>query len=80
MVLPVINSLYVLATVLFWSLGSRTAMAAGLASGNCNMGLMYLVFTDQASIDFLIFFAIGQIPMFFLPSLLAPLVQRINAR
>jgi BASS family bile acid:Na+ symporter len=72
--------LYLLTTVMFWRLGARSAMAVGLASGNCNMGLMYLVFTDQATIDFLVFFAIGQIPMFFLPSLLTPLVMRLDSR
>ncbi len=69
--------LYVFATVLFWRLGPGTAMAIGLVSGNCNMGLMYLILMDQASLDLLIFFAIGQIPMYFLPSLLAPLINRL---
>jgi BASS family bile acid:Na+ symporter len=70
--------LYVVAAVLFWRLGSRSAMAVGLVSGNCNMGMMYLVLADQATLDLLIFFAVGQIPMFFLPALLAPLVARIH--
>jgi BASS family bile acid:Na+ symporter len=68
--------LYIVATVLFWKLGPGTAMAIGLVSGNCNMGLMYLILVDQASIELLIFFAIGQIPMYFLPSLFTPIIQR----
>ncbi len=71
--------LYLAATLLFWRLGPHTAMAVGLVSGNCNMGLMYLVLADQAALDLLVFFAIGQIPMFFLPALLAPLVARLNS-
>lgn len=71
---------YVIATVLFWRLGPGTAMAIGLVSGNCNMGLMYLILVDQATLDVLIFFAIGQIPMYFLPSLLAPLINRLLVR
>lgn len=71
--------LYILSTLLFWQLGPRTAMAVGLVSGNCNMGLMYLVFADQAALDLLIFFAIGQIPMYFLPALLTPLVRKLNS-
>ncbi|MBM9603615.1 hypothetical protein [Desulfopila inferna] len=71
---------YIFATVLFWRLGARTSMAIGLVSGNCNMGLMYLVLVDQATLDLLIFFAIGQIPMYFLPSLLAPLINRLLVR
>jgi BASS family bile acid:Na+ symporter len=72
--------LYIVATLMFWRLGPRTAMAVGLVSGNCNMGLMYLVLADQASLDLLIFFAIGQIPMYFLPALLTPLINRFIAR
>lgn len=73
-------ALYLVATVLFWRLGPSTAMAIGLVSGNCNMGLMYLIMADQAKLEVLIFFAIGQIPMYFLPSLLAPLIDRLLAR
>lgn len=69
--------LYIVSTVLFWRLGPRTAMAIGLVSGNCNMGLMYLIMVDQAPLNLLIFFAIGQIPMYFLPALLAPLINRL---
>jgi len=72
--------LYILATVLFWRLGPRTAMAIGLVSGNCNMGLMYLILVDQATLDLLIFFAVGQVPMYFLPSLLAPLINKFLER
>lgn len=31
-------------------------MSIGLVSGNCNMGLMYLILVDQAAVDLLIFF------------------------
>jgi BASS family bile acid:Na+ symporter len=69
--------LYVVSTAIFWRLGARSAMAVGLVCGNCNMGLMYLVLAGQASLDVLIFFAIGQVPMYFLPALLSPLVDRV---
>jgi BASS family bile acid:Na+ symporter len=72
--------LYIMATLLFWRLGPRTALAIGLVSGNCNMGLMYLILMDQVNLELLIFFAIGQIPMYFLPSLMTPLIKRILAR
>ncbi len=72
--------LYIIATFMFWRLGPRTAMAIGLVSGNCNMGLMYIIMVDQATLDLLIFFAIGQIPMYFLPSLLAPMINRLLIR
>ena len=72
--------LYIIATLIFWRLGPSTAMAIGLVSGNCNMGLMYLILMDQATLDVLIFFAIGQIPMYFLPSLLVPLINNLLER
>lgn len=72
--------LYLAATAIFWQLGPRTAMGIGLVSGNCNMGLMYLILVDQANLELLIFFAVGQIPMYFLPVVLAPLISRIRAK
>ncbi|MFT5421589.1 MAG: BASS family bile acid:Na+ symporter [Candidatus Endobugula sp.] len=71
----VIFGLYLLSTLIFWRLGASTAMAIGLVSGNCNLGLMYLVLADQAPLKILIFFAIGQIPMYCLPTLLAPIIR-----
>jgi BASS family bile acid:Na+ symporter len=71
-------SLYILSTIVFWRLGKNTAMAVGLVSGNCNLGLMYLVLADQAPLEVLIFFAIGQIPMYCLPTLLLPIVRRVQ--
>jgi len=53
----------------FWFMGRSTALAVGLMSGYCNMGLMYLVLGDGADLDLLVFFGLGQIPMFVLPSL-----------
>lgn len=73
-------ALYLLATLLFWRLGPKTALGIGLASGNGNMGLMYLILVDQANLDLLVFFAIGQIPMYFLPSLLGPLINRLQSK
>lgn len=70
--------LYILSTFVFWRLGPNKAMAIGLCCGNFNLGLMYLVLIDEASLDLLIFFGIGQIPMYSLPTLLLPLVKRLN--
>lgn len=72
--------LNILGTALFWRFGPRTALAVGLASGNCNMGLVYLILMDQAPLDLLVFFAVGQVPMYFIPSLLAPFIRGILAR
>jgi BASS family bile acid:Na+ symporter len=71
-------SLYILSCIVFWRLGKNTAMAVGLVSGNCNLGLMYLVLADQAPLELLIFFAVGQIPMYCLPTLLLPVVRYLQ--
>ena len=61
----------------FWSLPRRTCLAIAMMSGNCNLGLMYLVLVDQFAIDVLLFYSIGQIPMYLLPALQAPLYRRL---
>ncbi len=64
-------------TAAFWFLGRGTALAVGLMSGYCNMGLIYLVLGDGAEIDLLVFFALGQIPMFVLPPLMGRLYRQL---
>lgn len=71
-------ALQVLAAVAFWHLKPAAALATGLMSGNKNMGLILVVLGDAAHFDTVIFFAMGQIPMFTLPALLAPIYRRIN--
>ena len=73
----VVLFLYVISTVLFWRSGPRTAMAIGLCSGNFNLGLMYIALENHAPINVLIFFGIGQIPMYCLPTLLSPVIQKL---
>lgn len=74
----VITLLYSVTCLVFWKLGPSTAMAVALMAGNCNLGLMYLVLAEQASLDLLVYFAIGQIPMYSLPTILTPLIKRLN--
>ena len=70
--------LYFVSSIVFWRLGASSAMAIGVSSGNCNLGLMYLVLANQAPLELLIFFGIGQIPLYSLPTLLSPLVAKLN--
>ncbi len=73
----VVMGLYLVSATVFWRYqGASKAMAIGLSSGNCNLGLMYIVLENQAPIELLIYFAIGQIPLYFLPTLLAPSVSK----
>lgn len=53
------------------------AATLGLLSGNCNMGLVMVALADKAEFDMIVFFAMGQLPMYMLPGLLYPLYKRL---
>lgn len=72
--------LQALGTVVFWRLGPRAALTAGLMTGNCNMGLVMVGLGPQAHIDLVAFFAMGQLPMYMLPGLLFPVYRRLLGR
>jgi len=65
--------------VLFAGAGPRAAYGAALLSGNRNMGLMLVVTAGTAGELFSLYVAIAQIPMYFAPLLLGPLVRRALA-
>lgn len=56
------------------------ALTLGILTGNCNMGLVMVALADRAVFDMVIFFAMGQLPMYMLPGLLQPLYRRVAAR
>ncbi len=60
--------------LIFGPTGISRALTLGLASGNRNMGL---VLADKADFDVVVFFAVGQLPMYILPALLRPLYRRL---
>jgi BASS family bile acid:Na+ symporter len=64
----------------FWWAGMRQALTIGLACGNRNMGLLLAALAGTAEFDVVLFFAIGQIPMYVLPALQRPLYRRILSR
>lgn len=55
------------------------AATLGLLTGNCNMGLVMVALADRAEFDMVVFFAMGQLPMYMLPGLLYPLYRRLAA-
>jgi BASS family bile acid:Na+ symporter len=65
--------------LVFWQLPRKTSLALAMMCGNCNLGLMYLILADQAEINTLVFFALGQIPMYTLPALQARWYKRLLA-
>ncbi len=68
-------ALQVLGTLAFWGLGARRALTMGLMTGNCNMGIILVALADKADFDTVMFFALGQLPMYMLPALLGPLYR-----
>lgn len=69
-------ALQLVGTLAFWRLGARRALTVGLMTGNCNMGIILVALADKANFDIVMFFALGQIPMYMLPALLGPLYRR----
>ncbi len=67
----------IISAAIFWKLPRKTSLAIAMMCGNCNLGLVYLLLVDQASIDLLLFFSVGQIPMYLLPALQTPIYQRL---
>ena len=63
----------------FLGLGAKRALTIGLMTGNCNMGLVLVALADRAEFDTVMFFALGQIPMYMLPALLRPVYRRLLA-
>jgi predicted Na+-dependent transporter len=61
--------------LLFAAAGARAAYSAALLSGNRNMGLMLVVTAGTAGETFSLYVGIAQIPMYFAPLLLGPLVR-----
>jgi len=64
----------------FWRLGIRRALTVGLLTGNCNMGIILVTLADKADFDIVMFFALGQIPMYTLPMVLGPLYRHALRR
>lgn len=57
-------------------MGRRPALTVGFASGNRNMGVLLAVLPAGAAPDAVLFFALGQLPIYTLPVLLGPLYRR----
>ena len=64
----------------FRRFGRRSALTAGLLSGNCNMGLVLVALSGHASIEVTAFFALAQLPMYMLPMVLEPLYRQDRGR
>ncbi|MBY0329785.1 MAG: hypothetical protein K2X49_03840 [Acetobacteraceae bacterium] len=68
------------ALVLAPVLGRGAALAAGLLAGNRNGALFLAVLPAGVDAGVLLFFALGQVPMFVTPLLLRPVYERMRRR
>jgi BASS family bile acid:Na+ symporter len=66
-----------LTALLLWPGGVRLALAAGLLAGNRNQALFLAVLPAAADPGVLLFFALGQVPMFLSPFLLRRAYRRL---
>ena len=53
--------------LVFWRLGRRVALSLGLCAGNRNMGIMWGLAGAAGGTDLLLFVALSQVPVYFLP-------------
>ena len=67
------------AALLFAWRGLRTALTAGLCSGNRNLGLLLAALADRAGTDLLIVIAVAQLPIYILPMMQRRLYRRLAA-
>ncbi|UCE31660.1 MAG: hypothetical protein JSW68_01530 [Burkholderiales bacterium] len=71
--------LHVAGLLVFRATGAASAYTVALLSGNRNMGLMLVVTAGTAGEAFALYVGVAQIPMYFAPLLLSPLVRRAGA-
>lgn len=72
------NALFqVLGALAFAATGRRAALTIGLVTGNCNIALVMATLSDRADMDLLVFFALGQLPIYMLPLAALPIYRRL---
>lgn len=67
----------ILGIAAFWRAGRRKALTIGLMTGCTNMGLVLATLGDDAGFDLLVFFALGQFPLFILPMFALPIYRHL---
>jgi len=69
--------LQIAATLLFWQIGRRAALTVGLITGNTNTALVLAALGENAPYDLLVYFVVGQFPIYILPLVAVPIYRRI---
>jgi len=72
--------LQLVGALVFLPAGRAIALAVALMSGNTNLGLVLAALATRADFDVLVFFALGQLPIYMLPLVTVPLYRRLMRR
>jgi predicted Na+-dependent transporter len=70
-------SFQALGALLCARLPRRTALALGIASGNRNIAILVGSLGSAVPPDLFLYFAVGQLPIYLLPGMLAPIYRRL---
>ena len=71
--------LQIFAACVFWRVGRRAAVTIGLLTGNTNVALVLAAVSESASYDLLVYFVVGQFPIYILPLVAVPIYRRVVA-
>jgi BASS family bile acid:Na+ symporter len=69
--------LQIFAAAVFWRIGRKAAVTIGLITGNTNVALVLAAVSESASYDLLVYFVVGQFPIYILPLVAVPIYRRI---
>jgi len=69
--------LQIAAAAIFWRAGRRAAITIGLITGNTNVALVMAAVSESAPYDLLVYFVVGQFPIYILPLVAVPVYRRI---
>lgn len=70
-------ALQIAGAALFWRLGRRSALTVGLITGNTNVAIALAALAESAPYELLVYFVIGQFPIYTLPLVAVPIYRRI---
>lgn len=65
------------AAAAFWRSGRTAAVTAALLTGNTNVALVFAAVSESASYDLLVYFVVGQFPIYVLPLVAVPVYRRV---
>ena len=69
--------LQVIAAMTFWKLGKKAAITIALVTGNTNVALVLAAIGASAQYELLVYFVVGQFPIYTLPLIMVPIYKRI---